>query len=143
MTFVCPCIVIIIVIEDQQDATILVYLFIPNQLYMFRMKLLTNVSGSLPVAFVRAKQTKNNPEILHNTATALQAERHGFSSSRQRQETFPFHCIQAESCFYTALHPMLNREYFPNVSRQKCKSDHSLVSSLKTKHAWTCINTPP
>ena len=26
----------IIVIDDQQDATILVYLFIPNQLYKFR-----------------------------------------------------------------------------------------------------------
>ena len=25
-----------IAIDDQQDATILVYLFIPNQLYMFR-----------------------------------------------------------------------------------------------------------
>ena len=34
--FVCPCIVSIIVNDDQQDATILVYLFIPNQLYMFR-----------------------------------------------------------------------------------------------------------
>ena len=36
MTFVCPCIVSVIVIDDQQDATILVYLLIPNQLYMFR-----------------------------------------------------------------------------------------------------------
>jgi len=27
--------IFIIVIDDQQDATILVYLFIPNQLYMF------------------------------------------------------------------------------------------------------------
>ena len=32
----CPCIVSIIVNDDQQDATILAYLFIPNQLYMFR-----------------------------------------------------------------------------------------------------------
>jgi len=30
-----PCIVSIIVNDDQQDATILAYLFIPNQLYMF------------------------------------------------------------------------------------------------------------
>ena len=36
LAYVCPCIVSIIVIYDQQDATILVYLFIPNQLYMFR-----------------------------------------------------------------------------------------------------------
>ena len=36
MTFVCPCIVSITVNDDQQDATVLVYLFIPNQLYMFR-----------------------------------------------------------------------------------------------------------
>jgi len=36
LTFVCPCIVSIIVNDDQQDATILAYLFIPNQLYMFR-----------------------------------------------------------------------------------------------------------
>ena len=35
-TFVCPCVVSIIVIDDQQDATILAYLFIPNQLCMFR-----------------------------------------------------------------------------------------------------------
>jgi hypothetical protein len=38
LTFVCPCIFSIIVIGDQQDATILVYLFIPTQLYMFRTK---------------------------------------------------------------------------------------------------------
>jgi len=36
MTFVCSGNVSIIVIDDKQDATILVYLFIPNQLYMFR-----------------------------------------------------------------------------------------------------------
>ena len=36
LTFVCPCIVSIIVNDDQQDATILAYLFIPNPLYMFR-----------------------------------------------------------------------------------------------------------
>ena len=36
MTSVCPCIVSIIVNDDQQDVIILVYLFIPNQLYMFR-----------------------------------------------------------------------------------------------------------
>jgi hypothetical protein len=36
MTFVCPCIVGIIVNDDQQDETTLAYLFIPNQLYMFR-----------------------------------------------------------------------------------------------------------
>ena len=35
-TSVCPSIASIIVNDDQQDATILVYLFIPNQLYMFR-----------------------------------------------------------------------------------------------------------
>jgi hypothetical protein len=35
LTFVYPCIVSIIVNDDQQDATILAYLFIPNQLYMF------------------------------------------------------------------------------------------------------------
>ena len=34
MTFVYPCIASIIVNDDQQDATILAYLFIPNQLYM-------------------------------------------------------------------------------------------------------------
>ena len=32
LTFVCPCIFCIIVNDDQQDATILAYLFIPNQL---------------------------------------------------------------------------------------------------------------
>ena len=37
LTFVYPCIVSIIVTDDQQDA-IMVYLFIPNQLYMFRAK---------------------------------------------------------------------------------------------------------
>ena len=36
LTFVCPCIVSITVNDDQQDATILAYLFIPNQLYVFR-----------------------------------------------------------------------------------------------------------
>ena len=36
LTFVCPCIVSIIVNDDQQDATILAYLFILNQLYVFR-----------------------------------------------------------------------------------------------------------
>ena len=36
MTYVCPCIFSIIVNDDQQDATTWVYLFIPNQLYMFR-----------------------------------------------------------------------------------------------------------
>ena len=36
LTFVCTCIVSIISVDDQQDAAILVYLFIPNQLYMFR-----------------------------------------------------------------------------------------------------------
>ena len=36
LTFVCPCIVSIIVNDDQQDATILVYLFIPNQLHVFQ-----------------------------------------------------------------------------------------------------------
>jgi len=32
----CPSIVSIIVNDDQQDATVLAYLFIPIQLYMFR-----------------------------------------------------------------------------------------------------------
>jgi hypothetical protein len=36
LTFVYPCIASIIVNDDQQDATILAYIFIPNQLYMFR-----------------------------------------------------------------------------------------------------------
>ena len=38
LSFVCPWMFSIIVIDDQQVATILVYLFlfIPNQLYMFR-----------------------------------------------------------------------------------------------------------
>ena len=36
LTFVCPYIASIIVNDDQQDATILAYLFIPNQLYVFR-----------------------------------------------------------------------------------------------------------
>ena len=36
LTFVCPCMFRIIVNYDQQVATILAYLFIPNQLYMFR-----------------------------------------------------------------------------------------------------------
>ena len=38
LTFVCPCIFCIIVNDDQQDATILAYLFIRNQQYMFRVK---------------------------------------------------------------------------------------------------------
>jgi len=37
LTFVCACIVGIIVNDDQEDATILSYLFIPNQLYVFRV----------------------------------------------------------------------------------------------------------
>ena len=36
LTFVRLCIASIIASDDQQDATILVYLIIPNQLYMFR-----------------------------------------------------------------------------------------------------------
>ena len=36
LTAVCPCIVSIIMTDDQLDATILDYLFIPSQLYMFR-----------------------------------------------------------------------------------------------------------
>ena len=36
LTLVFPCIVSITVNDDQQDATILAYLFIPNPLYMFR-----------------------------------------------------------------------------------------------------------
>jgi len=37
LMFVCPCIVSIIVIDDQQDENFwFIYLFIPNQLYMFR-----------------------------------------------------------------------------------------------------------
>ena len=32
--FVCPCIASTIANDDQKDATILVYLFIPNQLYV-------------------------------------------------------------------------------------------------------------
>ena len=35
LTFVCPCIASIIVNADQQEATILDYLFIPSQLYVF------------------------------------------------------------------------------------------------------------
>jgi hypothetical protein len=50
----------------------------------------------------RAKQFKNNPEILHNTVTALQTERSGFNA-RQRKEVFPFHYVQAASCFYITL----------------------------------------
>ena len=34
--FVYPYIVSVFVSDDQRDATILAYLFIPNQLYMFR-----------------------------------------------------------------------------------------------------------
>jgi len=37
LTFVCPCIVSVTVNDDQQDATILASLFIPNQLYIFRV----------------------------------------------------------------------------------------------------------
>ena len=36
LTLVYPCIISIIVNDDQLDATILFYLFIPNKLYMFR-----------------------------------------------------------------------------------------------------------
>ena len=36
LTSVCLCIVSIIVNDDQKYATILAYLFIPNQRYMFR-----------------------------------------------------------------------------------------------------------
>jgi len=36
LRFVSPCIVSIIVTDDQKDATILVYLFNPNQLYVFQ-----------------------------------------------------------------------------------------------------------
>ena len=36
LKFVCPCIASIIVNDDQKDANILAYLFIPCQLYMFR-----------------------------------------------------------------------------------------------------------
>jgi hypothetical protein len=36
LTFVCPCIASITVNDDNKDATILAYLFIPNQFYMFR-----------------------------------------------------------------------------------------------------------
>jgi len=35
LMFVCPCIASIIANDNQQVATILVYLFIPNQLYIF------------------------------------------------------------------------------------------------------------
>jgi len=35
LTFVCLCIASIIINDDQQDAIILVYFFISNQLYMF------------------------------------------------------------------------------------------------------------
>jgi len=37
LTFVYPCIASTIVNDDQQYATIFVYIFIPNQLYMFRV----------------------------------------------------------------------------------------------------------
>ena len=36
LTFICLCIASIIVNDDQQDATVLAYLFIPNQLHTFR-----------------------------------------------------------------------------------------------------------
>jgi len=36
LTFVCPYILSITVNDDQQDATLLAYFLIPNQLYMFR-----------------------------------------------------------------------------------------------------------
>jgi len=36
LTFMCPCIPNIIVNDDQQDAIILAYLFMPNQFHMFR-----------------------------------------------------------------------------------------------------------
>jgi hypothetical protein len=38
MTFVCPCIFGINVSDEQVDASILDYFFIPNKLYMFRVK---------------------------------------------------------------------------------------------------------
>ena len=38
LTSICPCIVSIIVNDDQKYTTILAYLFIPNQRYMFRAK---------------------------------------------------------------------------------------------------------
>ena len=37
LTSACPCIIVITVINDQQDATMLACLFISNQLYMFRV----------------------------------------------------------------------------------------------------------
>ena len=55
LTFVCPCIVSIIVNDDQQDATILVYLFIPDQLRRHRLK---------PVEMIRNKQISQNSCIL-------------------------------------------------------------------------------
>jgi hypothetical protein len=36
LTFLRPCIINIIANDDQQDATVLVHLFIPNQRYRFR-----------------------------------------------------------------------------------------------------------
>ena len=46
LMFVCPCMVSIIVNDDQQDATILIQLFIPNQLYMFRAMFSPNVRST-------------------------------------------------------------------------------------------------
>jgi len=36
LTSVCPCIVSVIVNDDRQDATLLAYLFVPSEPYMFR-----------------------------------------------------------------------------------------------------------
>ena len=46
-----PCIVSIIVIDDLQDANILVYLFFPNQLYMFRA-MFCQSSGALDCIYI-------------------------------------------------------------------------------------------
>ena len=55
-----PCIVSIIVNDDQQDATILAYLFIPNQLYMFS----GDVFAQKHVQLIRNKQVSQNSCIL-------------------------------------------------------------------------------
>ena len=36
MTFLCSCTVSVILNDDHQDASVMAYLFIPNQLYTFR-----------------------------------------------------------------------------------------------------------
>ena len=58
----CPCIFSIIVNDDQQDATILAYLFIPNELYMFRATsspiIRSTMHGHTNVKFINAKQAK-------------------------------------------------------------------------------------